>query len=337
MKPLSARRALLFTPVALASCLALGAAASCGARTGLLAEEPQGDAGNDQEFFPDVMDATEDIPFIDVMRPDVPVINPCPDAAATLIYVIGENNNLLYSFDPADPSKAFTPVGVISCPGAVGKPFSMAVDREGIAYVVFAVAGNSDELATGLFRVSTKTAECETTTYDPTKDRRITFGMGFVANVGDSGDAGETLFVSEDQGGGDDVLATIDTTTFALKKVGAFNPAVLEAELTGTGAGQLFAFQPIVPETSGAFIFEIDPTTAKVIAEDPLPGLMGGGGWAFGFWGGKFYLFTATAFGNTTTVVTEFDPYSKTLTEVARAQAGVAIVGAGVSTCAPQN
>ena len=39
----------------------------------------------------------------------------------------------------------------------------------------------------------------------------------------------------------------IDTTTFALTDIGPFNPIEQGAELTGTGAGELFAFYEIGP------------------------------------------------------------------------------------------
>jgi hypothetical protein len=299
-----------------AASLALGAAASCGSRTGIPAELP-------------APDAAEEIPSIDAFRPDVPVINLCPDAAATLIYVIGETRNTLYSFDPS--TRAFTSIGVLACPDSAGTtPFSMAVDRQGVAYVVYS---DSDYQATALYRVSTKTGACTATTYDPAANGRVPFGMGFVA---DTEGGGETLFVSEDRsadGVGDGVLASIDTTTFVLTTVGSYAPTIQQAELTGTGAGQLFAFEPLTMGTTRSFIAQIDPATAKVVAEDPLPGISAGSGWAFGFWGGDFYTFTSP---EGSTVVTQFDPKTKMATPYATLPGDI-VVGAGVSTCAPQN
>jgi hypothetical protein len=301
------------------------ALAACGSRTGLFVEQDEVfDAGADQghlspdqfvpdQFVPDEPDAMEEdafdaLPTIDSNRPDVPVFNPCPDADATLIYVIGEHNTL-YSYDP--PTATFTTIGTISCPSPAGtEPFSMAVDREGIAYVEFNDAH--------LYRVSTKTTSCTQTRYDPSSNGGTTFGMGFVANAGD---AGETLFVA---GTLSSVLATIDTTTFAFNVVGPFAPP--EAELTGTGDGRLFAFYA---SGNHSDIGQIDPTTAKVSAADTLA-LSQGQGWAFGFWGGAFYTFTAPAGG---TVVTRFDPLDQSL--VQEAMIDDIIVGAGVSTCAP--
>jgi len=334
--------------------LAFAALASCGSRTGLPGETAGGDAGTDIILSPDHIEETieeptdedviEEMPLIDTNRPDVPVINPCPDAAATLIYVIG-NSGRLYSFDPA--SSAFTTIGTIDCPGAGGStPFSMAVDREGVAYVIFSenMAADGGQPGTGLYKVSTKTAECKATKYNAAANGFVTFGMGFVANLEDGGssEAGEeeTLFVSLDVGGlgaGNGELATLDTTSFDIDKIAFFSPSVPNAELTGTGDGRLFAFSPSMND-GGTFIAQIDPTTGKVIAADPVPGIVQGEGWAFGFWGDEFYTFTTPGTSSSNpadsmTVVHRFNPMTKTVTKVATSSD--TIVGAGVSTCAP--
>src|SRR5580692_1744519 len=190
-----------------ATLLVIGALASCGARTALVPEDnAEADAGPETGVFPsdrfipgDVAAEDRVMPPIDAFKSDVPVINPCPDAAATLIYVIGTSTRI-YSFDPA--AGTFTPIGMIDCPGSAGSaPFSVAVDREGIAYAIFAQEPEENAVM-GLYRISTKTGECAATSYNPVINGRTTFGMGFVANVGDGGDggdAGETLFVAEDE------------------------------------------------------------------------------------------------------------------------------------------
>jgi len=337
--------------------LALAAVASCGSRTGLpgeeavdaepehgllspdrFAEEPK---PKEEDALADVV-GEEILPGIDVNRPDVPVFNPCPDAAATLIYVIGKSGTL-YSFDPG--ASTFTTIGTISCPGTstTDTPFSMAVDREGIAYVGFSntdPAGN--QIGTGLFRVSTKTAICTATTYNEAKNGMYTFGMGFVANATDAGvgEAGplDQLFISLDVGGitSNGLLSTLDTTSFNVTKIGFFSPApgLAAAELTGTGDGRLFAFSPGTVD-GGTFIAQVDPGTAKIIAESVVPGVVQGAGWAFGFWGNAFYTFTTAGSmaGETTTLVHKFDPLTMKVTLVAMNTD--TIVGAGVSTCAP--
>jgi hypothetical protein len=62
------------------------------------------------------------------------------------------------------------------------------------------------------------------------------------------------------------------------------------------------------------------------------PGIDIAGGWAFAFWGGDFYTFTAPS-GNT--LVQRYRPSDGSVVTVS-SLAGRQVVGAGVSTCAPQ-
>jgi hypothetical protein len=339
---MSARRWLLFGFVSTAI-------AACGSRTGLLvpvhhdastedaadvtdaarepdvfAEEPDADAPGEGDVATEP-DVGEDAPvFFDA--PDL-----CPDAGSTLIYLIA-NQNTLMSFYP--PTLSFTTIGDINCNDpAGGAPFSMAVNRAGIAYVVFN-SGN-------LFRVSTLTASCRQTSFNPSAVTfPVPFGMGFSADSPDAGtDGGETLYVAGDLmsggGPGPSSLGWIDTTSFQLNVVGLFKPTIIEPELTGTGAGDLYGFW--APNgTSDTAIVQIDKTTGTDTPVAPLPGVTFGSGWAFAFWGGDFYLFTAPGSAGGTSIVTRYRPSDGSIVQVATAPAGMIIVGAGVSTCAPE-
>jgi hypothetical protein len=317
--------------------------AACGSRTGLLVpldfevDASAGDAGADGAISPvdasvedaRIEDAAEEdaLPPIDVRVPDdVVVPSDCPDASATFIYVISDTNNL-YSFYP--PSAELRLVGTIACPSTMStaRPFSMAVDHTGIAYVVF---GDGE-----LFRVSTATAACEATPFVRGQHGFAdNFGMGFSQNTGD---AGETLYIAADvdvDSGTPAQLATIDVTgDYALAVVGNFNPSINMAELTGTGAGDLFGFWNLGSSSSpSSAIVQIDKATAKVTNSSTLAGVYQGTGWAFAFWGGDFYTFTAPS--GLSTVVQRFRPSDGSIVEVL--QTSQVIVGAGVSTCAPQ-
>src|SRR5262245_57082217 len=58
----------------------------------------------------------------------------CSDAAK-LVYVV-DSNNKLSSFDPSN--KTFKDLGTLNCPAANGaQPFSMGVDRNATAYVLY--------------------------------------------------------------------------------------------------------------------------------------------------------------------------------------------------------
>lgn len=300
---------------------------ACGSRTPLAEPEtatvtPDGsvtidgqtprDAARDQltdSFIPGI-----DAQVRDANRDD------CPDADATFVYVVTEQNELL-AFNP--PAASFKKIGLLSCPTKTpgSTPFSMAVDRTGVAYVLFN-DGN-------LFRVSTKTAACVATNFAPNQQGFQTFGMGFSSNAG--GPA-ETLFIASDESTGGGNLGSIDVQNFTVNPVAAFNPPINRAELTGTGDGRLFAFYTDTQSSNYSFIGEIDKQNANVIGEEQLDGVRQGQGWAFAYWGGDFYTFTSPTGGGSK--VQRFRPLSKQITQVATYP--TIIVGAGVSTCAPQ-
>jgi hypothetical protein len=57
---------------------------------------------------------------------------------------------------------------------------------------------------------------------------------------------------------------------------------------------------------------------------------------AFSFWGGDFYVYTATdTSASKTTTVARYRPSDKSLDNAYMTNIGFHIVGAGVSTCAP--
>lgn len=307
---------------------------ACGSRTGLfvdddgLADSPAQDAGPDvrRDGGHDGSGLEDAPPPLDV-RPPVDVDRrDCPDADAMLIYTITSTYDL-QSFHPE--TGQFRSIGKISCPAESGAtPFSMAVDRRGIAYVLF-----TDE---HLYRVSTATAACIATPYAPRQSNFGLFGMGFAT---DSIGPTETLFIAgaDLQSGGQAAsgLARITPGAFQLTPVGDFFPAIDSAELTGTGDGRLFAFYRQT-DSPPSYIGEIDPETAQVIGERRFDTIDQGYGWAFAFWGGDFYMFHApgSTSDSASTRVTRWRPSDDSVAQVATTP--LRIVGAGVSTCAPQ-
>ena len=319
-------RRVAFVSVCLLSVLScLSAVVACGDRTGLLVDDvapfDDTDAGRDAPFDV-VFDVVHDtLPPIDVSRPDVINRNDCPDADSTLVYVITEQY-VLYSFDP--PTTEFRRIGKISCPtpDPTTTPFSMAVDRKGVARVVF----NDGRL----YRVSTATAACQSTPFSPGQAGFTTFGMGYAKDLDGPG---ETLYVASDTGttGGVSRLGSIDAT-YVLHPIAPFSPQISRAELTGTGAGDLFAFYADGQNAPDSFIGQIDKKTGRVIGETRLTNVDQGNGWAFAFWGGDFYTFTAPTSGGSE--VTRYRPSDNSITKITSLPE--VIVGAGVSTCAPQ-
>jgi hypothetical protein len=302
-----------------------GAVVSCGSRTGLFGEEDlvatttSGPHGTTEGGVDGGTDTAIDVPMIDVLpKPDVDRTG-CPDADATYVYVVTEQNEL-FSFYPPDLS--FKLIGTLVCP-VVGNatPFSMAVDRRGVAYVLYN-DGN-------LFRVSTATAACTGTTFAPNQDGFATFGMGFASDVG--GPA-ERLYVSDNDFDGTlRGLGFIDTTSFGLSFIGSFGTPIRRSELTGTGDGRLFAYWPDNVPGGGSHLTELNKATGHVVAQTNLPIGDTNDAFAFAFWGGDFWIFTSTG---GVTDVNRFRPADGTTTTPTTHPS--TIVGAGVSTCAPQ-
>lgn len=314
--------------VSLAAMLA-AAAVSCGSRTGLFGEDADGvgtttngphgtieggvDGGVDTGF--DVIPQIDGMPRPDVDRTD------CPDADATYVYVVTEQNEL-FSFYPPDLTFKF--IGNLVCP-VVGSatPFSMAVDRRGVAYVLYN-DGN-------IYRVSTATAACTGTTFQPNQESFATFGMGFAS---DFGGPAERLYVSDNDFDGTlRGLGFIDTTSFNLSFIGSFGTNIRRSELTGTGDGRLFAFWPDGLGGGGSHLTELNKTTGKVVAQTDLPIGDTNDAFAFAFWGGDFWIFLERD-TDSATIVYQIDGATgavKGMTNTGTRE----IVGAGVSTCAP--
>ncbi|MBX3263168.1 MAG: hypothetical protein KF782_26070 [Labilithrix sp.] len=241
------------------------------------------------------------------------------------IFVISEENTL-YSFHP--PTLVFTPIGQVRCPTGGATPTSMAVDRMGVAWV-----RHTDG---SIWKVDTRTVACTETAFLPFSetDPFYQFGMGF--STSSKGGSNEQLFLSDNKGTG---LAKLDTDTFKLSYIGPYTGdlAGKKSELTGTGDGKLYGFFVAAP----AQIAEISKGTGEVIKANELPGVYTGSAWAFSFYGGDFYVYTASE-GNSGgppragggSDVTRFRPSDGSV-EIVKPKVGFKIVGAGVSTCAP--
>ena len=243
-------------------------------------------------------------------------VETCALRDVELVYVVDTDHNLS-SFDPRRlPNDPFHTIGRLTCDSR-SSPFSMAVDRLGIAWINY---------HNGLvYRVSIIDGKCKqavTTDGAPSE-----FGMGFVSD-GPNVET-EKLFVSAY---GDGRFAELDVSQKRprWKQLGTFTVAK-NPELTGTGGGQLFGFFP--EDGDNGFVQEIDRATGKVIGKPLKVGAPRGeiGGWAFAHWGGKFYVFVTI---DNNSMVFEVDGktgQSKRVLENLPSR----IVGAGVSTCAP--
>jgi hypothetical protein len=245
----------------------------------------------------------------------------CSDEAK-LVYVLSDADEL-YSFQP--DAKLFTRIGQIACPTNM-QPNSMAVDRNAVAWVNYVDSTGLTDTAGSLFRVSTTDASCEQAPAVTLPAGWYRMGMGFSTDGANTSD--ETLFVTGISGGGD--LGWVDVNGGTVTPVGSFTGGFTgqNAELTGTGDGRLFGFFTSVPVEVG----ELDKSNANVINNVPLPAVEVPSAWAFSFWGGDFYLYTASI---GTTTVNRYRPSDSTVDTAYMSDIGFRIVGAGVSTCAP--
>ncbi len=276
---------------------------------------------------------------VDNFFDDAATVDDTADAGATdgvcnartkIIYLVTKKQ-LLLSFDPK--TQAIKTVGALNCPGAVGSPFSMSVDRNADAWVLYTGGGMSLS-GGGLYKVSTLDASCQKTSYVPNGQGMELFGMGFTANAPGSQD--ETLFVTGTKAASltkiNSTLATIATPAATLTKVGTLDIAG-GCDLTGNGKGELFGF---FAGTTPPTVRQIDVATGATVGmpwklpEDMTTGVLS---WAFAQWGGEFYMFVKNVLADSSDIW-KLDTTTSLSTLVLQG-IGHTITGAGVSACAP--
>jgi len=269
--------------------------------------------------------------------------NSCTADGVDLVYVVDEQNDFM-SFDPRKlPASPFTMIGTLACPdngtsiqqppnGAM--PFSMSVDRDGKAWVLYTTGE--------LFEVSLQNAACTKANNTIKASNMALFGMGFVTDA--AGGMTEKLFLA---GGGTSAqpngkLAYDDTHGGNLTPVVVGNLTAqsdYSPELTGTNEAKLYGFYPEVTTNKPAYVQEIDKTSGAPVGmtwnlgTSPLDTVQD---WAFAQWGGTFYVFVTTVDSSNVThssvrsINRATNAYKIELNDLP-----YKIDGAGVSTCAP--
>jgi hypothetical protein len=263
----------------------------------------------------------------------------CTVGAGKYIYVVSDMNEL-YTFDPTlfPSASAFKDVGMVPCVSGGGYVNSMAIDRQANAYINIHPDGTIMKLTT------TAPVTCTPTGFTSGQSMFSgDLGMGFAADS--KGAATDTLYVSDNSGPLGVCTAStptmgscwglglgkVDLNSWTLTPLGAYtaSAAGYNAELTGTGNGDLYGFFTTTPSSYGP----IDKTNGHT--DSPAPTvetsvMVAMGGYAFSFWGGDFYFYTAPS-GNTVPQHLS----TSTMTVTAGDMLSFVIVGAGVSTCAP--
>lgn len=242
-------------------------------------------------------------------------------SGADLIYVV-DGEGVLRSFNPRDGKNEFRQLGTPSCGSSFTGVNSMSVDRHAQAWI--------STKAGQIFQVRLSSLSCSAAPINLAPIGLSSFGMGFVSDG--LGSTSEKLFIAgsgseNDKSSG--FLVRIDPSPFSVAKVASLPELFVGPELTGTGAGELFGYYPVL---SGPTVARIDKATAKHLQQWKLAPLSGTvRAWAFAHWGGQLYIFISTGDVNQVQV---FDPKTgraKVLIENSPHR----IVGAGVSTCAP--
>lgn len=219
--------------------------------------------------------------------------------------------------------QTFTEIGELDCPTFEGNtPFSMSVDRDGVAWVLYQ-SGD-------VFNVSTTDASCTSTSFQAGQRGFEVFGMGFVLNSPNT--QAETLYIAggrpSDIGAGTARLGYLDTETLQIEELASVNGW---PEMSGTAAAELWAF---FPQGSPPRVASINPTSGEELSSFPVENIDGQpNAWAFAHWGGNFYLFYKSQ-TDASSRVFELDGETGNVEEIVP-DSGRYIVGAGVSTCAP--
>lgn len=243
---------------------------------------------------------------------------PCSEVGK-LVYVISHDERL-YRFDP--PSRQFTLVATIECPGP-GYPFSMAVSRKDIAYVLYYEPSPS-WTCVGLNAVNIDTGECLGQTdfrCDNPAGFQL-FGMGYATDGPDT-DA-ETLYISAGWSQSPS-LAALDPEEGTVTPIAQL-PSQSQAEMTGNSRGELWGF---FGWDEPKFLARIDKANGALSDVLELPQLVSDQGTAVAHWGGDFFFFWSAGSSG--------DVYRVSGGSVSHhATFPFQVVGAGVSTCAPE-
>jgi hypothetical protein len=198
----------------------------------------------------------------------------CRQDDSKLIYVV-DNEGRLSSFDPRKlPGDAFRPVGAIAC-GPEMKPEAMAVDRDGIAWIVTKKGA--------LYNASIRDASCRQIGQLESVHDEEQIGLAFVADA--AGVDAEKLYAQI----GERRLEVFETTPeLRLVRRGTLDKG--DPALTGTSDAKLYAFFATLAQP---YVQELDPATGAGVGKRwliPKP-KQRVGGWAIAQWAGTFYLF----------------------------------------------
>lgn len=264
---------------------------------------------------------------------------------AKAIYVLAQGDPpTIHAFDPQ--MQSFTPKVDVVCPDTTGWAVtSMSIDRDARAWLQWG-SPTGDDYIKRIDRLDLETGTCQP-------------GIGQAPTSAPDHASLGMAFVTAGPQSPHESLYFIDKSTF-VHRVGQSSPVgqfyvfgpgegteFSGAELTGTGEGRLFTMimnwtpewdHPCTPNDPcypTVHLGEVSTANGSTISNEEVPDVdalgLTPGGFAFAHWGARFWLFVSRNFGPTE--VYEYDHENVTTTR--HADGPSAIVGAGVSTCAP--
>jgi hypothetical protein len=327
----SMRRAATWILPAAGCLLAL----ACGARSGLDLEEQADGGAADEDAASDVrgpldaradasipdagesfdgsdaadaFDAAESLPPIDAQPPDAPT--PCPDGGSPVAYLVSTNDDL-YTVDPTTATA--TLVTTLACPAGGASPFTMAISRTGVAYIVY-----SDF---NIYAVDLVSFACTKTAYVQPQLQLVN-----PIDLAISSGTTESLYYYGKSyaggGSGADILAASDLSTFVLTEIGPVvpDPGTNVLDIKVDAFGRIFGL------SNGGLFVEIDPTSGALIGQNATS-FSTAGDWALLTYDGQIYFYGGS--GPSTEYV--YDLATNNVTTVGTIDDG--IVGASAAAC----
>src|SRR5258708_30713429 len=133
--------------------------------------------------------------YVTATRPPAPLFETAtPAELAKYVYVLSDANEL-YTFSPLE--KKLTRIGPLACDTDM-QPCSMAIDRNGIAWVAYVKNDGFSDVDAQIFQVSTRNATCRKTNLRPGREGWFRLGMGYATD--DESKSGESLFITAEHG-----------------------------------------------------------------------------------------------------------------------------------------
>jgi hypothetical protein len=281
--------------------------ASCGARTGLelgTFDNGSGGNGNGGSAGGHGGDGgSGGVPPIDASPPMSDAGNGCPVGGLTA-FLLGQDNTLS-TYDPE--TRATKNLGPLQCP-SISTPWTLTAASSGLLYVVYE--------DWNIYEIDPRTPQkCKQTAYNPAF-------LDVGTKIGITAMPGDALYIYGVEQKTIPILARGDLQTFRMSKVGEVTPPPpsYPIDIRANAFGRMFGLSK-----HGLFV-ELDPRTAKVVAQNQTTFTAKLGSWALLTWNDDFYFFAGEQ-------VSKYDVASNTVTPLGPVAGGTFVFGASAAPC----